>query len=47
MGVDMSDIAHKSVAVGDAVIHVAEVGENNEPTFVLLHGWPESWRTWQ
>jgi pimeloyl-ACP methyl ester carboxylesterase len=43
----MSDIAHRSVAVGDAVIHVAEVGEHHEPTFVLLHGWPESWRTWQ
>ncbi|MCW2530283.1 MAG: alpha/beta hydrolase [Pseudonocardiales bacterium] len=43
----MSDIAHKSVTVGDTVIHVAEVGEAHAPTFVLLHGWPESWRTWQ
>jgi pimeloyl-ACP methyl ester carboxylesterase len=43
----VSDIAHKTVAVGDRVIHVAEVGEGHESTFVLLHGWPESWRTWQ
>jgi pimeloyl-ACP methyl ester carboxylesterase len=43
----VADIGHKSVTVGDDVIHVAEVGADHEPTFVMLHGWPESWRTWQ
>jgi pimeloyl-ACP methyl ester carboxylesterase len=41
------DITHTSAAVGVHLIHVAEVGHDQGPTFVFLHGWPESWRTWQ
>jgi pimeloyl-ACP methyl ester carboxylesterase len=40
-------IRHDMVAVGDARIHVAETGPREAPAFLFLHGWPESWRTWQ
>lgn len=40
-------IRHESVTVGDADIHVAETGPAEAPAVLFLHGWPESWRTWQ
>jgi pimeloyl-ACP methyl ester carboxylesterase len=40
-------IRHLQVQVGDASIHVAETGPADAPAFLLVHGWPESWRTWQ
>lgn len=40
-------IRHHLVQVGDASIHVAETGPADAPAFLLVHGWPESWRTWQ
>jgi pimeloyl-ACP methyl ester carboxylesterase len=40
-------IRHHQVQVGDASIHVAETGPADAPAFLLVHGWPESWRTWQ
>jgi pimeloyl-ACP methyl ester carboxylesterase len=40
-------IRHESVAVGDTDIHVAETGPAEAPAVLFLHGWPESWRTWQ
>jgi pimeloyl-ACP methyl ester carboxylesterase len=42
-----STIRHHQVQVGDASIHVAETGPADAPAFLLVHGWPESWRTWQ
>jgi pimeloyl-ACP methyl ester carboxylesterase len=44
---DVVEIQHTSVEVDDAVIHVAQAGHGLRPTFVLLHGWPESWHTWR
>jgi pimeloyl-ACP methyl ester carboxylesterase len=41
-----SEVRHGTVAVDDAVVHVAQAGWRHAPTLVLLHGWPESWRTW-
>jgi pimeloyl-ACP methyl ester carboxylesterase len=42
------EIEHSKVIVEDGtVIHVAQAGQGLSPTLVLLHGWPESWRTWR
>lgn len=36
---------HKTVAARDASFHVAVAGSG--PPLLLLHGWPEYWRTWE
>lgn len=36
---------HATVTVADARFHVATVGSG--PILLLLHGWPEFWRTWE
>jgi pimeloyl-ACP methyl ester carboxylesterase len=41
------EITHSQVAVDGGVVQVAETGPADAPTYVLLHGWPESSRTWQ
>ena len=38
-------IAHKTVNVDQAALHVAVVGDG--PPVLLLHGWPEFWFTWE
>ncbi|HTU05385.1 MAG TPA: alpha/beta hydrolase [Trebonia sp.] len=38
---------HRQVPAGDATIHVAEAGPADGPAYLFVHGWPESWRTWQ
>jgi pimeloyl-ACP methyl ester carboxylesterase len=39
---------HRNVVAGTEVMHVVEAGRDNDgPTCLLLHGWPESWQTWQ
>lgn len=40
-------IKHTHLAVGDLSVHVAEAGDPSGPPYLLLHGWPESWRTWE
>jgi pimeloyl-ACP methyl ester carboxylesterase len=40
-------IRHRQVAAGDVSIHVAEAGPAEGPAYLFVHGWPESWRTWQ
>jgi pimeloyl-ACP methyl ester carboxylesterase len=40
-------LRHNQVYVGDSSIHVVESGKQSGPTFLLLHGWPESWCSWQ
>jgi pimeloyl-ACP methyl ester carboxylesterase len=37
---------HRNVAVADSLLHV-EAGDPNGLPFLFLHGWPESWQTWQ
>jgi pimeloyl-ACP methyl ester carboxylesterase len=43
----MVEIEHSDVFVDDAVVHVAQAGHGQAPTLLMLHGWPESWRTWR
>ena len=38
-------IAHQSIAVSGAALHVARTGDG--PPLLLLHGWPEFWWTWE
>jgi pimeloyl-ACP methyl ester carboxylesterase len=40
-------IRHRQVLVGDVSVHVAEAGPGEGPAYLLVHGWPESWRTWR
>jgi pimeloyl-ACP methyl ester carboxylesterase len=40
-------IRHRQVAAGDVSVHVAEAGPAEGPAYLFVHGWPESWRTWQ
>jgi pimeloyl-ACP methyl ester carboxylesterase len=40
-------IRHRQVTAGDVSIHVAEAGPGQGPAYLFVHGWPESWRTWQ
>lgn len=41
------DIRHAHLPVGDLSLHVAEAGDPQSPPYLFLHGWPESWRTWE
>lgn len=40
-------IRHRHVDVDGSSLHVVEAGDSSRRPFVFLHGWPESWRTWQ
>jgi pimeloyl-ACP methyl ester carboxylesterase len=42
---DNSNIALKSMAVGDFQLHYAEAGDVGKPTIVFVHGTPGSWRS--
>nr|WP_191910087.1 alpha/beta hydrolase [Microbispora cellulosiformans] len=41
------EIRHTHLAVGDLSVHVAEAGDPHGPPYLFLHGWPESWSTWE
>ena len=36
---------HSTVAAAGARLHVVTAGSG--PPVLLLHGWPEYWRTWE
>lgn len=38
-------IRHRTVSARGAAFHVAEAGQGSP--ILLLHGWPEFWRTWE
>jgi pimeloyl-ACP methyl ester carboxylesterase len=42
-----SSFRHRQVPVNGSSVHVVEAGDRRAPSFLLLHGWPESWRAWQ
>src|SRR5262245_10971114 len=44
----MDDILqHTWVNVGDSALHVVEAGDPDAVPYLFLHGWPESWRSWE
>jgi pimeloyl-ACP methyl ester carboxylesterase len=38
---------HRQVVVGASALQVVEAGDPEAAPFLFLHGWPESWRTWE
>jgi pimeloyl-ACP methyl ester carboxylesterase len=38
---------HSQVAVEGSSVHVVETGDPVGTPIVFVHGWPESWRSWQ
>src|SRR5690349_6235102 len=38
---------HRQVVVGDSAVHVVEAGDPGDPSYVFLHGWPQSWHCWR
>ncbi|WP_131735670.1 alpha/beta fold hydrolase [Actinomadura roseirufa] len=42
-----SEWRHAHLPVGDLSLHVVEAGDPRGRPYLLLHGWPESWRTWE
>ncbi|MGH7868543.1 MAG: alpha/beta fold hydrolase [Candidatus Dormibacteraceae bacterium] len=44
-----SDICfrHNQILASGAYLHVVEAGDPSARPIVFLHGWPESWRSWQ
>ncbi|MBO3748280.1 alpha/beta hydrolase [Streptosporangiaceae bacterium NEAU-GS5] len=44
----MNDILqHTWVNVGESALHVVEAGDPDAEPYLFLHGWPESWRSWE
>jgi pimeloyl-ACP methyl ester carboxylesterase len=42
-----SSLRHHQVVVSGSSVHVVEAGDPRAPSFLFLHGWPESWLAWQ
>ncbi|MFQ5948885.1 MAG: alpha/beta fold hydrolase [Acidimicrobiia bacterium] len=42
----MVELSHHEVEVQGVRLHVVTAGPEQAPPLLLLHGWPESWRTW-
>ncbi len=40
-------VEHQHVTIDEVDIHFVEAGKNHSQTIVFLHGFPESWHTWQ
>ncbi|MGA5816777.1 alpha/beta fold hydrolase [Kitasatospora sp. NPDC094028] len=40
------DLRHSHVPLDGRTLHVVESGDPEGRPYLLLHGWPESWRTW-
>ncbi|GAA0740977.1 alpha/beta hydrolase [Dactylosporangium roseum] len=38
---------HTRLAIADLSLHVVEAGDPLGRPYLFLHGWPESWRTWE
>lgn len=47
MTVSGDEFRHSRVAVNGSDLHVVEAGDPSGPPFLFLHGWPQSWRSWQ
>jgi pimeloyl-ACP methyl ester carboxylesterase len=42
-----NDFRHSRVPSGDGSLHVVEAGDPDGRPYLFLHGWPQSWQTWQ
>src|ERR1700744_414309 len=38
---------HSHIPAGAGSLHVVEAGDPRSPPSLSLHGWPQSWRTWE
>jgi pimeloyl-ACP methyl ester carboxylesterase len=48
LGVAMSrELAHRTVSVDGAPMHLVECGPEDGPVVVFCHGFPESWYSWR
>lgn len=47
MALTQVELSHRLLAVEGSSIHVVEAGNPKGATVLFLHGWPESWRSWQ
>lgn len=41
------ELRNAHLPVGDLSLHVVEAGDPHGQPYLFLHGWPESWRTWE
>ena len=41
------EFRHSELPIDGSSVHVVECGDPGAPVFVLLHGWPASWHSWQ
>jgi len=44
---DADAFVHRTVRLAEVDLHVVEAGEPGAPLVVLLHGFPEIWRSWR
>lgn len=44
---EADSLRHRSVMAAGVRLHVVEAGDVTAPLVLLLHGFPESWRSWQ
>ena len=42
-----NNFRHSRVPSRDGSLHVVEAGDPRGRPYLFLHGWPQSWRTWQ
>ncbi len=38
---------YRQVTIGTSSLHVVEAGDPDAASILFVHGWPQSWRTWQ
>jgi len=44
---ELDGARHRTVRAGDVALHVAELGAEDAPPLLLVHGWPQSWWCWR
>ena len=44
---DLDGVRHRDVRVDGVRLHVAELGPEDAPPLLLVHGWPQNWWCWR
>jgi pimeloyl-ACP methyl ester carboxylesterase len=44
---ELAGARHRLVEAGEVSLHVAELGSEEAPPLLLVHGWPQSWWCWR